>query len=169
MSAVSKTAQLQTLLQSQPDQLKSKRIGKLVFPHAVIVHDQPTTASPIYTLGNLCETIVNLGNFPNARIYLPVPPNHEGKTWSRFKEELSKLNEGLKMSAFSSGDILVQSGLGPALNQIQASNRLYAFAVNVGFIAKERKFPTMELQLLIWTIRRKILSTIVKIIDVVLL
>ena len=95
MSAISKTVQLQTL-QSQLDSLKSERTGKLVFPHAVIVHGEPTTASPVYTLGNLCETIVNLRNFPDAQIYLQVPPDPEGNIPSSFKEQLSTLKRSVK-------------------------------------------------------------------------
>ena len=80
MSAVSKTVELQTLLQSQLDSLKSKRIGKLFFPHAAMVHGKPTTASPVYTLGNLCETIVNWVTSPMLRFTLKYHPIMKGKS-----------------------------------------------------------------------------------------
>ena len=139
MSAVSKTVQLQTLLQSQLDSLKNERTGKLVFPHAVIVHGETTAASPVYTVGNVCETIVNLRNFPNAQIYLEVPSDHEGKKPSTFKEQLSTLNEALKMSAISGGDVLVQSGLGPALKRDSEFQRVLCLCCQCGLYYKGKK------------------------------
>ena len=139
MSAVSKTVQLQSLLQTQLNELKSDRLGIINFPHAVVIHGTQTTDPPVYYLGNLCETIANLRNCPNARIYLQVPPNHNGVVPSDFKEQLSVLNEALKMSAINGGDVVVQSGLGPALKSDSDFKRVLCLCCQCGLYYKGKK------------------------------
>ena len=113
MSAFSKTEQLQSLLQNQLDTLKGERLGKIEINHCVVLQGPSPLELPSYTSGNLCRTIANLRNCPNARVYIQVPTNREGVVPTSFNEQLALINNSLKMSAIAGGDVLVQSGLGP--------------------------------------------------------
>ena len=144
MSAVSKPVQLQLLLQSQLNDLKSERLGIISFPHAVIIHGAQTLDLPVYNPGNLCETSANLQNCPNARIYLQVPPNHGGVVPSDFKEQLSVLNEALKMSAIAGGDVVVQSGLGPALKSSSGFQQVSCLCCQYGLYYRGKNFQEWE-------------------------
>ena len=75
MSAVSKKEQLQSLLKSQLEHLEGERLGKIEIKHCVVLQGSSPVELPPYTAGNLCKTIANLRNCPNAWVYVQVPHN----------------------------------------------------------------------------------------------
>ena len=139
MSAVSKTAQLQTLLQSQLQHLKSERLGSIVVPHAIVIQGESSTALSAFTTGNLCQTIANLRNCPNARIYIQVPPNREGLVPQDFKDQLLLTSQSLKLSAINGGDVIVQSGLGPQPKPPSEYQRVMCLRCQCGLYYRGKK------------------------------
>ena len=140
MSAVSKTAQLQTLLQSQLQHLKSESLGSIVVPHAIVIQGESSTALPAFTTGNLCQTIANLRNCPNARIYIQVPPNREGHVPPDFKDQLLLTSQSLKLSAINGGDVIVQSGLGPQPKPPSEYQRVMCLRCQCGLYYRGKNF-----------------------------
>ena len=139
MSTLSKTEQLQLLLKNQLDNLKGDRLGKIEIKHCVVLQGSLPIELPPYTTGNLCQTIANLRNCPNARIYIQVPQNREGVVPSSFKEQLALLNESLKMSSIAGGDVVVQSGVGPALKSDSSFQRVLCLRCQCGLYYRGKK------------------------------